>query len=150
MKHINEEFIYSFIKQHRSAVLSTISPDSKPEAALVGIAVTPDLKIIFDTLSDSRKYTNLLLNPYIAFVIGWDNDVSVQYEGKLCFATGEELESIKNTYFEFFPDGPERLNWPNISYLCVEPLWISYTDFNYDTMRIEELDLSHKISIPAI
>lgn len=150
MKHINEEFIYSFIKQHRCAVLSTISSDNKPEAALVGIAVTPDLKIIFDTLSDSRKYANLLLNPYIALVIGWDNDASLQYEGKVCFATGDALESIKESYFDFFPDGIERLSWPNIRYLCVEPMWVRYTDFNYDTMRIEELDLSHKISIPVI
>ncbi len=147
MKHIDTEFLYSFIKQHTKAVLSTLSPENKPQAALVGIAVTPDLKLIFDTLSDSRKYNNLLVNPSIAFVIGWDNEATLQYEGVVNFLTGDKLESIKHVYFEFFPEGVERLMWPNICYLCVEPRWIRYSDFKTETLHIEELFFSENLSL---
>jgi len=64
------EFVYNFISKNKYAVLSTVTKDNHAEAALVGIAVTPDLTIIFDTVSTSRKYKNLIENPSIAFVIG--------------------------------------------------------------------------------
>jgi len=41
-------FLYDFIRQHKHGVLATVSPGKIPESAYVGIAVTPDLKIIFD------------------------------------------------------------------------------------------------------
>ncbi len=53
---IDNDFIYNFLKQNKYGVLSTISNKNKPESAYVGIAVTPELRIIFDTVTDSRKY----------------------------------------------------------------------------------------------
>jgi general stress protein 26 len=64
---MTEEFIYDFISKHMYAVLSTVTPNHFPESAVVGFAVTKDLKIIFDTVTTSRKYQNLLKNPAIAF-----------------------------------------------------------------------------------
>ncbi len=51
-------------------VLSTVNAQGTPESALVGIAVTSDLEIIFDTVKTSRKYTNLVANSAAAFVVG--------------------------------------------------------------------------------
>ena len=39
-----------------------------------------------------------------------------------------------------FPDGPERLAWPGITYLRVRPTWIRYSDFRPASARIVELD----------
>jgi len=76
-----KDLVYNFIRQHQLAVISTIGSNGKPEAALIGIAVSGNLDIIFDTLKTSRKYNNILSNPHIAIVVGWDNDTTIQYEG---------------------------------------------------------------------
>ncbi len=134
------DFLYDFIRQHKFGVLSTISPENTPQSAYLGIAVTPDLKIIFDTVTDSRKYGNILLNPNISFVIGWDNERTVQYEGLAKIPEKNELQGLLQTYFKAFPDGVFRKeNWKNITYICVEPKWIRYSDFNDTTLTIEEV-----------
>jgi hypothetical protein len=60
------QFLYDFISRNKYAVLSTVNEKGLSEAALVGIAATTDLKIIFDTVTTSRKYKNLFSNPAIA------------------------------------------------------------------------------------
>jgi hypothetical protein len=47
--------IYQFIAKQKLAVLGTLSSGGSPQSALVGIAVTPELEIIFDTVKSSRK-----------------------------------------------------------------------------------------------
>jgi len=136
---MTKKFLYDFIRRHKFAVAATVSPGNTPESAYVGIAVTADLKIIFDTLSDSRKYKNLLLNPNIAFVIGWNNEKTVQYEGVARIANTDELDELLQLYFEVFPEGKDRKNWKNIAYLCVEPKWIRYSDFNKTIDQAEEI-----------
>lgn len=135
---MTNEFIYEFISKHRYSVLSTVTINNFPESALVGIAVTRDLKIIFDTVTTSRKYQNLLINPSIAFVIGWDNEQTIQYEGTARIPTETELDDLLKVYFKVFPDGKERKeNWKDIAYFYVEPKWIRYADFN-PPQQIEE------------
>lgn len=125
------EFLYDYISQFKYAVLSTVTADNLPEAALIGIAVTPDLRIIFDTVSTSRKYQNLIQNPSIALVIGWGAEQTVQYEGRARIPTEEELDGVLQTYFKVFPDGVERKeSWKDIAYFYIEPKWIRYSDFN--------------------
>ena len=132
------EFLYNFISKNKYAVLSTVTKDNHPEAAVVGIAVTPDLVIIFDTVSTSRKYKNLIENPSIAFVIGWDNEQTIQYEGIAKIPTPAELDQLLETYFRVFPDGRERKEtWKDIAYFYVEPKWIRYSDFG--EQKIEEV-----------
>ncbi len=135
---MTSEFLYNFISQNKYAVLSTVTVDNLPQAALVGIAVTKDLKIIFDTLNTSRKYKNLIRNPSAAFVIGWINEQTLQYEGIAKIPPAEELDVLLQIYFDVFPDGRERkTNWKNISYFCVEPHWMRYSDFSIPE-KIEE------------
>jgi hypothetical protein len=42
--------------------------------------VTDDLEIVFDTLSTTRKCQNLRKCPKISLVVGWDQEVTVQYD----------------------------------------------------------------------
>jgi hypothetical protein len=53
------------------AVLGSVSPEGFPQAALVGIAVSEELEIVFDTLDTTRKFRNLTANCRASFVIGW-------------------------------------------------------------------------------
>ena len=137
---MSKDFLYDFIRQYKFGVISTISPDNCPQSAYVGLAVTTDLKIIFDTFSDSRKYKNILLNPNVSLVIGWDNERTVQYEGTAKIPETSELERLLLTYYSVFPKGKTRReNWENIAFLCVEPKWIRFSDFNEATRMIREV-----------
>jgi uncharacterized pyridoxamine 5'-phosphate oxidase family protein len=132
-------FLHHFIVQHRYAVLSTVTPDNSPESALVGFAVTPGLQLLFDTVSTSRKYNNLINNPSVALVIGWENEQTVQYEGIARIPEAGELETLLPIYFNVFPDGDDRRKqWKDLVYFAVDPQWIRYSDFN-EPQRIEEL-----------
>ncbi|AFD08533.1 pyridoxamine 5'-phosphate oxidase family protein [Solitalea canadensis] len=133
------DFLYEFISKNKYAVLSTVTVDGLPESAVVGIAITTDLRIIFDTLSTSRKYQNLINNPSIAFVIGWDGEQTIQYEGTAKIPDEKELEELLQIYFNVFPDGKDRKeNWKDIAYFSVSPRWIRYSDFNVP-VTIEEI-----------
>ena len=132
-----KKLLYEFISKNKYAVLSTVTKDNLPEAALVGIAVTTDLQIIFDTVSTSRKYNNLILNPSIAFVIGSNDEQTIQYEGIAKTPPAQVLDRLLEIYFNVFPDGRERKeNWKDVVYFYVEPKWIRYSDFK--TGEIEE------------
>src|SRR5437016_2406285 len=125
------DFLYEFISRHKLAVISSISPEHIPQSALVGFAVTPDLKIIFDTLTESRKYQNLVLNPNISAVIGWEKEATIQMEGKAFIPDGEELEELKRIYYQAYPHGWQRsTNGPDITYFAIKPEWIRYSDYN--------------------
>ena len=132
--------LYTFLRNHRLAVISTIGATS-PQAAVIGIAVTPALDIIFDTLATSRKYANLSADPRVALAIGWDAEETVQYEGSAEPLSGRELDACKLDYFAVWPDGRERERWPDIAYVRVRPRWIRYSDFGQTPPRIEELTL---------
>jgi len=119
-------------------VLGYISAQGAPQSALVGIAVTPDLEVIFDTVASSRKYGNLLANPAASLVIGWAGEVTVQYEGRAFQPVGAELSRYQQIYFEAYPDGPDRLSWPGIAYFVVRPKWIRYSDYDQRPPQIEE------------
>jgi hypothetical protein len=54
----------------RYGVVSSLAADGEPHSALVGIAVSPALEIIFDTVKSSRKYGNLIAHPACSFVGG--------------------------------------------------------------------------------
>ena len=131
--------LFRFIAKHKLAALATISPSGEPQAAVVGFAITAELEIVFDTVKTSRKFQNLSANPRIAFVIGGEDEITVQYEGE-----AEELRSAGDekyfqTYFEKWPDGRERAKWPGIVHFKVRPEWIRYSDFNKDSFEISEL-----------
>ncbi|WP_158793979.1 pyridoxamine 5'-phosphate oxidase family protein [Granulicella sp. L60] len=131
------EQLHHFLDAHRLAVLATIAPTGDPQSALVGIAISPQLQIAFDTLKSSRKYTNIKAHPRVSFVVGWEAEITVQYEGIATEPEGELLRQTQELYFQAWPEGREHLQWPNITWFLVQPLWIRYSDFK--TGHIEEL-----------
>ena len=128
---LTKEFLSAFIGKHKHVVVSSVTPDQKPEAAVVGIMVTPDLRIFFDTLSTSRKFANLLANPAAAVVIGWDDERTVQLEGRARVPVGDELNALLQLYYKVFPEGLDRnKNWPDIAYIVIDTEWVRYSDFS--------------------
>ena len=135
---MNVDEVFQFMNSQRLAVLATVGEQMRPEAALMGFAVTPELEIIFDTVRSSRKYPNVKKNPRVAWVIGCTTEVTVQFEGVAEELAGEELAKHKKTYFAAFPDGPVRESWPGITYFVVRPKWVRYCDYDPAHRRIEE------------
>lgn len=138
---MTEADVYTFMALCRLGVLSTISDANTPQSALVGIAITPQFEIIFDTVKSSRKYSNLIAKPCCSFVIGWVGEQTVQYEGEAQELESPELERYQETYFKVWPDGPARLSWPGIVYFVVRPTWIRFSDFDQMPPLIYEFNL---------
>ncbi len=130
--------LINFINEHPWAVQASVSDAGAPQAAVVGIVLTEDLHIVFDTFEESRKCANLRQNPQIALVIGWDDAQTVQFEGIADEPKGAELEHLKEQYFARFPDGRDREDLSGITYFRVRPTWIRYSDFRPDPANIYE------------
>jgi pyridoxine/pyridoxamine 5'-phosphate oxidase len=126
--------LVEFIAACDLAVVSYLSPHGAPQSAVVGIAVTPELEIVFDTVANSRKYSNLKERPQCSIVM-WTGQVTLQYEG-VAEETAEDR--YKEAYFKKMPDGRDRLTWPGITYFVVRPNWIRYSDFGARPRVIEE------------
>jgi hypothetical protein len=131
--------LLTFVRRSKLAVVSTTSSAGAPQAAVVGIAVTDALEIVFDTLETSRKAVNLRRDARIALVIGWDEEQTVQCEGIADEPAGAELERIKAVYIATFPDGVARQSWPGLTYFRVRLGWARYSDFRTPDSMIVEL-----------
>lgn len=128
-----------FLRRYRLAVEASVTPEGRPQAAVVGFAVSDALEIVFDTVEATRKYRNLCGDPHIALVIGWDDEITAQIEGVADFPTGDELERVRECYFVAYPDGRDRLSWPGITHVRVRPTWVRYSDLTKDPPHIVEL-----------
>jgi pyridoxine/pyridoxamine 5'-phosphate oxidase len=135
---LTRDYIHAFIARHRYGVLSTISPDGRPQSALVGIAVSPELEIFFDAVDSSRKVANLRADPHASFVIGWENEQTLQFEGIADEPQGAALVRLKSFYFAAWPDGPQRESWKGITYYRVSPRWLRFSSY-VDPQLIEEI-----------
>jgi hypothetical protein len=136
--------LLEFMRGHRLAVEASAFPSGAAQAAVVGIAVTDALEIVFDSLESTRKVQNLRKNPRVAFVVGgWTpgDERTVQYEGVADEPEGAERELLKEVYFRAFPDGRDRQSWPGLVYIRARPRWIRYSDYNKDPPEIIEFDM---------
>ena len=132
-----------FLRGHRYAVQSSIHPAGVPQSAVVGIAVSDDFEIVFDTLATTRKAHNLRHRGAISFVIGGldpNDERSVQYEGIADEPAGADRSRLTALYYAVFPDGPARLQWPGLIYIRATPVWLRFSDHGQDPPVVHELD----------
>ena len=140
---MSREELLEFMQNYQYAIQASVSVSGAPQAALVGIAMTHSLEIIFDSVDTSRKAHNLRSSPIVAFVIGGyalGDEKTVQYEGVADLPQESDLERCKEVYYRRFPDGRQRLSWPGIVYFRVRPTWIRFSDFSKDPPTIVEFN----------
>lgn len=140
---MNKSTVLDFLRSHSICVEASLSPAGTPQAAAIGFVITDQFEIFFDTVDSTRKAGNLRSNPHIAFVIGGvshDEARTVQFQGIADEPEGAELERLKTLYFSRFPDGPERLKWPGLTYFRARPTWIRYSDYTKNPPEIAEFD----------
>jgi len=139
---VTKSELLAFMRRHPLAVEATVSPEGAPQAAVIGVVVSDELEVFFDTLATSRKYANLKRDPRVALVMGWDlgEGCTLQLEGSAEEPLGGELERLQRLYFATFPDGVERRAWPAIAYVRVRPSWLRFSDFRGAAPTIVEFD----------
>jgi hypothetical protein len=140
--------LHGFLSKQKLGVLSTTGGANAPQSALVGIAVTTELEIVFDTVKMSRKYPNLVARPQCSFVIGWAGEQTAQYEGLAEELRGADLKRCQEVYFRAWPDCLSHLSWPGIVYFVVRPTWIRYSDFDQNPPLIQEFQFDGAAAAP--
>jgi hypothetical protein len=86
------------VRVHEQRV-STVTDTGQPQSALLGMAVTQQLEIIFDTVNSSRKHPNLKKHPRVAWVLGCTTEVTVQYEGVAEGVGGRTVGQVQKDLF---------------------------------------------------
>ena len=127
--------LLGFMRTFRYAVQASVNREGAPQAAVVGIAVSDEFELIFDTLRSSRKAVNLRLDPRIALVLGGQipgDERTLQLEGLADLPEGQELERARRLYLAKFPDGAERQVWAGAVFVRVRPVWLRFSDFNQE------------------
>jgi len=125
------------------ATIATVAPGSlQPESALIAFTQTDSLEIIFETFVDTRKWHNLLGNPKVSLVIGWDtkHHITVQYEG--IATTAKDCEQSE-AYIQMFlakdtPCTEKFLRDGRVRLFKITPTWIRYSDYAGGTPVIIE------------
>ena len=138
---MNKPSFHVFMVEHRYGVVSSISSTGTPQSALVGIAVTDQLEIVFDTLRSTRKYRNLMARPACSVVLGFPGEKTLQLEGNAMEPEGAERTRYQEAYFLTWPDGRDRIGCTGMTYLVVRPTWIRFSDFDQRPPLIQEISI---------
>ena len=139
---MDRDTLVQFVRARGLAVLATTAADGSPQAAVVGVAAPPDGGNGLDTTRGSRKLANLTREPRVALVIGSDGDDerTVQLEGTAAEIPADDPAVA--AYYQQFPSGLERADWPEIVYVRVRPRWARYSDYRPDTFGMQEIPLA--------
>ncbi len=131
------EELTALLRRQQFGVVSSIGPDGRPQAAVVGLALTPDGTLVFDTLERTNKAQNLRRDPRVAVVL-WHGAVTAQLEGGASEPTGERKARAVAAYLDRFSDGHERVGLPGLTYFTIEPRWVRWTDFGTTPETVRE------------
>lgn len=126
----------AFVRGCGLAVIATVDPAGRPEAALVGIAALADGTLVFDALSDSRKIRNLTADPAVAVVVGWSDQVSLQLEGSAVITSGAERSYYAAQYVAQFPGA--RATQEKFAVVTIRPTWLRSYDSRTEPPVIDE------------
>ena len=131
--------LLAYMRQHKLAVVATIGAEGGPQAAVVGVGITEELEVIFDTLSTTRKHANLLRDRRIAVTFNGPGEKTLQYEGAavLISTTDDADRRCLEAYYAAWPDGRRRAAWPNLVYWRVVPRWVRYSDYDRGPLIVE-------------
>jgi uncharacterized pyridoxamine 5'-phosphate oxidase family protein len=136
-----ERTVLEFLRRNSLAVIATVDDLSrKPESAVLRYSQTDKLEIIFETFFTYRKYKNLQANGNVAFVIGWDEHITVQYEGIAEELHGDESEEAKTIHIKKLPQLAKLQEKKEIRYFKVKPVWIRYSDLSVSPWKVFEIN----------
>lgn len=118
--------IFEVLEKHDLCVLSTVTPDNLPQAAIVGFSQNASLQLLIGTSNRTRKYANLQHNQRVAVTVG-DYESEVQYEGTVRQLTKTELAEHLETHFDKLPGTAKYLEDETQAWFLLDPSWIRLT-----------------------
>lgn len=126
-----EDKVLEFLKgrQPKLCVLATASTSGKTEAAVVGYAVQNNLTIICSTRSITRKYHNILQNPHVSVVVGWNfSEKNIQIDGTAQLVeSGNAFMHIEQFFFTQNPDASAFKTEDSVL-IIIKPTWMRLLD----------------------
>lgn len=130
---MNPRELLAWLRGHRLAVQSSVSPDGAPQSAVVGYVVSDAFEFLFDTLDSARKVRNYRKSSKASLVVGGltaGDERTAQIDGVADEPRGADLDRLLALYFADFPDGRERRRArPGLTYVRIRPTWIRFSDF---------------------
>lgn len=133
-----KRIILEFLRKHTLAVIATCHSEGTPEAATIDFAVRDNLEIVFSTFRDTRKFGNLTERPGVAFVVGWDENITIQYEGEAIKVPAEDIERYQDAFLDSVPAEREFVERGAVIFKAT-PRWIRYSDFNKEPPELIEI-----------
>lgn len=130
--------ILEFLRRHTLAVIATSHRDGTPEAATIDFSVRDDLEIVFDTLEKTRKFENLSKRRSVAIVVGWDDNITVQYEGEASRVPAPDIAHYQEAHLNSVPAEREFVEKGAVIFR-VEPRWTRYSDFTKQPPEVFEV-----------
>jgi len=131
--------LLAYMRSHKLAVVSSLAKEGAPQSALVGVATTDDLEIVFDTVDKSRKHANMVRDRRVSVAFSGPAEQTLQCEG-ICAPVpvqGNDGAHYRETYYRAWPDGRARLSWEGLVYWRIEPKWARYSDFDRGPLIVE-------------
>lgn len=126
-----KQIILELLQKKPHAVMATVNEKGNPEAALIGVGQTNDLTLIIGTSNKSRKYKNIMQHPNVALVIGgWEDHITIQYEGEAVELDGEEKEKLAEIYLAKTPEARVYYDLQDQRYFKIVPNWIRCTGYS--------------------
>jgi len=132
--------ILAFLQSHTTMTLSTVTPEGKPESAIVEYVALDTLELVFDTFATYRKYENLRHHSSVACVVV-EGDRTVQYEGEAVELFGAKLAAYKEPFFAKIPRARKFESRPETRYFTIIPRWIRYSDLGKDPWEVFEVTM---------
>ena len=131
--------LLAYMRGHKLAVVASVDADGQPQAALVGVGVTDGFDIVFDTLATSRKHANLSADPRAAVTFSGPGERTLQYQGVAhpVSITGKADALWREAYYAAWPEGPDRLGWPDLAYWRIEARWLRFSDYDAGPLIFE-------------
>ncbi len=125
--------LHAYLRNNHHAVVASIDSEGGPSAALVGVAVSESLELVFDTLSATRKHPNLMHDPRAALVWSGPGEQTVQMDGhgRLLDPDVPADLALREVYLTTFPDGQARLKWEGLVHWIIRPLWARHVMYDH-------------------
>lgn len=98
-----------FLKGQRVAVVSSIDEKGNPQSAVVTFLIDDEFTIFFVTRKKSRKFANIMKNPRVSVVVGFDPEhpSTVQMHGNAKMSESNRI----STLLKFSQALINRENW---------------------------------------
>ena len=117
--------LLQFMRRHKLAVQASVSASGSPQAAVVGIVVTDDLEIFFDTLDRSRKAQNLRARPRCS--VATDDayrPVVLEGDARVVTDAARRKNALDLENAKYGTDyGMEMLDPDHIAWFEIRPVW---------------------------